>query len=526
MFHSIKRMLLSEVLLVLSLYSIVHACDKDPHQSVLVVAAGTFLSASSEQGVNWSPSETKGQMTFNSATCQYEKSIQGLPSNTNYEWKVAFSGKWGGEKGCNNGGNCQFNSGSTGAVLLIYNPFNGQLTTSPLNSGQTSAPGASTSAPSTCSNVYKGRVVRASGDYQTELGSTAAWIATDAKSLMTFDEKSCLYLLVLSGLTPTKFYDWKVTFDNSWTGSIGCGNGGNCKFSTSAAGTVELVFEPSSKQLSFRPLSTVCGNGQCELGETCRTCLADCGQCPPAVCGDGKCEDAESCQSCPSDCGKCSVCGDGICQSNENHQTCAQDCPNELSGCEVFREEGCLGGSQSQANPGTADKRWQTPKAGTNGYQPSYQDYHALVGYTDIIYQGTDHLSAEVCLETKHRYTSSVTLTYFFDGVAQATKCKRYTNAYTGILMAIVAGSDGSTLELPEIDFVWNAKPLASRPGDFRNGQKGGVAEMFGWLHKDVKEECEFLGKAGYLGVKLFPVHEQLMSTQPFENAMNPWYFM
>ncbi len=34
------------------------------------------------------------------------------------------------------------------------------------------------------------------------------------------------------------------------------------------------------------------------------------------------------------------------------------------------------------------------------------------------------------------------------------------------------------------------------------------------------------LGKAGYLGVKLFPVHEQLMSTQPFNNVLNPWYFM
>ncbi|CAF4245869.1 unnamed protein product, partial [Rotaria sordida] len=44
--------------------------------------------------------------------------------------------------------------------------------------------------------------------------------------------------------------------------------------------------------------------------------------------------------------------------------------------------------------------------------------------------------------------------------------------------------------------------------------------------HKDVKEKCEFLGKAGYLGVKLFSVHEQLMSIQLFENAMNPWYFM
>ncbi|CAF1049176.1 unnamed protein product [Rotaria sp. Silwood1] len=511
---------------IVSLNNIVYACDKDPHQGVLVVAAGSFLSASNEQGINWSPSEIKGQMTFNSVTCRYEKAVDKLPTNTNYEWKVAFNGNWGGDKGCNGGANCQFNSGSTGAVLLIYNPFSGQLTGTSTSSSQTTSPGGSTSAPSTCFNSYNERIVRASGDYQTELGSTAPWLPTEENSLMTFDDTSCLYLLILSGLTPSKFYEWKVTFDNSWSGSIGCGNGGNCKFSTSTAGTVELIFEPSSKQLSFRHLVTVCGNSQCELGETCRTCLIDCGQCPPAVCGDSKCEDAESCETCSSDCGKCPICGDGICQTSETYQTCPQDCSNELSGCGIFKEESCVDDSQFHAIAGVEEKRWQTPKPGMNGYQSSFQDYHTLVGYADIIYTDTNRLAADVCLQIKHRQSHSVTLTYFFDGIAQTTKCKHYTSAYTGILSAIIAGSDGSTLELPEIDFIWNAKPIFSRSGDYRNGQKGAIAEMFGWPHKDVKEECEFLGKAGYLGVKLFPVHEQLMSTQPFENAMNPWYFM
>ena len=494
---------------VVSLADLAFACDRDPHQGVLVVAAGTFLADSSEQGVNWAPADAKGQMTFNTGSCQYEKSIEGLPANTNYQWKVAFNGKWGGDKGCNGGGNCQFSSGSSGAVLLIYNPFNGQLSTSSLNSGQTTAPGASTAKPSTakpstCSNPFRGRVIRAAGDFQIEFGSSALWLATEANTLMTVDESSCLYLLVLFGLTPNKFYEWKVTFDNAWAGSIGCGNNGNCKFSTSAAGTVELVFDPNSKQLSFRPLQTVCGNGQCELGETCRTCFNDCGECPPAVCGDGKCEGAETCASCPSDCGKCAICGDGICQSTETHETCSQDCPNELPGCGIFREESCLSGSVASANPGVDAKRWQTPKPNSSGYQSSFQNYHVLVGYADIIYTGVDRRSADVCLETRHRYSNTVKLTYSFDGVLQATKCKRFTSGYTGILTAVVSGDDGSTLKLPEVDFIWNAGSMPSRSGDFRNGQKGGVAEMFGWPHKDVKEECEFLAKAGYLGVKLF----------------------
>jgi alpha-amylase len=30
----------------------------------------------------------------------------------------------------------------------------------------------------------------------------------------------------------------------------------------------------------------------------------------------------------------------------------------------------------------------------------------------------------------------------------------------------------------------------------------------------------------GYMGVKVFPVMEQVMSTEPFQNFLNPWYFM
>ena len=37
------------------------------------------------------------------------------------------------------------------------------------------------------------------------------------------------------------------------------------------------------------------------------------------------------------------------------------------------------------------------------------------------------------------------------------------------------------------------------------NGQKGGIVEMFGWPHEDVAQECEALGKMGWMGVKLFP---------------------
>lgn len=240
----------------------------------------------------------------------------------------------------------------------------------------------------------------------------------------------------------------------------------------------------------------------CETGETCSFCPLDCGECPPPVCGDGICEDTESFVTCP------------------------EDCPNELPGCERFNDEGCRSGDQFHANAGVDKRRWQTPKPGAKNYQASYQHYYALVGYGDIRYTNMVRNEADVCIVATHKNQTTVRLTYFFNGEAQETNCKRFSSSFTQSVSLRVEGSDGTSLDIPAVDLIWNSKKLASRPGDFRNGQKGAVAEFFGWPHRDVEKECELLAKAGYLGAKLFPVHEQLMSYQPFEDIMNPWYFM
>lgn len=371
------------VVTFISLNNLVYACNPDPHQGSLVTAPGSYLAECSDHGQNWSPSDTKGQMAFNQQSCQYEKIAQAMPAGTDYEWKVAFNGQWGGNKGCNSDNNCKFNSGSSGAVLLSYSPYNDQLTATPISGNITTTTATSTTTGTTQS---------------TTTGPTTTTV--------------------------------------------------------------------------------------------------------PSHCGDGKCVPPKT------------------------HITCPQDCPDVLPGCDVFPSEACQSGTQFHANPGVDAKRWQAPKPGADGYQPSYQHYYTLVGYADIIYTDSTRQSANVCIQTIHTNASSVTFTYYFDNVTQTSSCKQYTTAYTGILQAGVVASDNSSLFLPDIDFIWNVKPLASRSGDYRNGQKGAVAEMFGWPHSDVRDECEFLAKAGYLGVKVFPVHEQVMSTQPMENAMNPWYFV
>lgn len=84
-------------------------------------------------------------------------------------------------------------------------------------------------------------------------------------------------------------------------------------------------------------------------------------------------------------------------------------------------------------------------------------------------------------------------------------------------------------IELDPIDFVWNAPAVslnsANSKGDYRDGQKGAIVELFMWPHTDVGKECEMLGKMGYMGVKLFPAQEQVFSYETFNNDLNPWYF-
>jgi len=47
---------------------------------------------------------------------------------------------------------------------------------------------------------------------------------------------------------------------------------------------------------------SVCGNGECEPGETSSNCEDDCEQEPE--CGNGSCEDGEDAQNCYDDCGR------------------------------------------------------------------------------------------------------------------------------------------------------------------------------------------------------------------------------
>lgn len=52
--------------------------------------------------------------------------------------------------------------------------------------------------------------------------------------------------------------------------------------------------------------------------------------------------------------------------------------------------------------------------------------------------------------------------------------------------------------------------------------------DLFGWPYAGIEAECEdFLGKAGYMGVKISPPQEAVLSDRwPLYGERSPWYLV
>ena len=144
-----------------------------------------------------------------------------------------------------------------------------------------------------------------------------------------------------------------------------------------------------------------------------------------------------------------------------------------------------------------------------------------------LVYDATrTNVVAEIVTSQRDNAT---TLSFMFDGVVQGSNVKKFgASSQTAPVTVSVVGSDGTRIDLDPIDFIWNAPavhPAGESTGDYRNGQKGSIVEFFMWPHSEVEKECAMLAKMGYLGAKLYPAQEQIMSYETFSNDLNPWYF-
>lgn len=194
----------------------------------------------------------------------------------------------------------------------------------------------------------------------------------------------------------------------------------------------------------------------------------------------------------------------------------------DLPGCETHPTPVCPGSSGDMEEK-WKDHLWNTPPRGSSGWKAGFQDMNVLQGYAQLLYS-SDHNSCTVTIITKLHH--NMTLAYYFDGKAQETPSKSFDSSYKQLLHVKVVAQTGETLELDEIDFLWNVESLNVKYPSLKEGKKGAIIEMFGWPDEDVEQECKRISEAGYLGVKLFPHQEQLMSDQPFQDELNPWSFM
>ncbi|POM71068.1 Alpha-glucosidase, partial [Phytophthora palmivora] len=75
---------------------------------------------------------------------------------------------------------------------------------------------------------------------------------------------------------------------------------------------------------------------------------------------------------------------------------------------------------------------------------------------------------------------------------------------------------------------VMSTNNAVNQPSGMKGGQKGAIVDLFGWPYDDIAQECsDFLGKAGYMGVKINPPQESVLTDAwPQSGQRNPWYFV
>ena len=210
--------------------------------------------------------------------------------------------------------------------------------------------------------------------------------------------------------------------------------------------------------------------------------------------------------------------------------------------CTYYENEySCQDGTYKISMENYEDRCFQTPyRGGTHDpvYRESYQDMHYLVGYAKLRYTE----DKETCTITffykvnqkKVKLGNDHEILFYFGGNEQKsdtfTVTKENDTYPNGLSLSARIVNKGTNdtfaqLELEEEYFVWNVPKYHFDNETLREkGQKGAIVELFGWPYEDIIEESDFLNLAGYLGVKISPPNEYVLTDNWIEaNGLNPW---
>jgi len=207
--------------------------------------------------------------------------------------------------------------------------------------------------------------------------------------------------------------------------------------------------------------------------------------------------------------------------------------------CSNFNGEyGCMSGTQTQYPSDWANRKFQTPPRNDPKWQESYQDLHLLTGYVQIKYNQskTEAYLTFLTKVNESKLPSDYKLYYYFNSqtaqelntmTVKSQQYKAFKSSNYEVKAEIRQGDNViASLILDPLDFIFN-HPKINLPSNYENGQKGAIIELFGWPYDDIAKECEFIGKSGYLGIKVFPPNESMLSTSTLENGeLNPWFFL
>lgn len=193
-----------------------------------------------------------------------------------------------------------------------------------------------------------------------------------------------------------------------------------------------------------------------------------------------------------------------------------------LPSCQIFSDNQCSG-NQIDTPDSFDARKWFTPSPNDADYRESFQDFSVMAAHVHLTYVGQTAVAEVIA---SHRDNQE--LSYSFNGELQSSPKISFDSTNTKSPISVtVYDEEGRSISLDDVDLKWNhpSIQLKNPSGDYRTGQKGAIAELFMWPYDDVAAECEYLGKAGYLGAKLFPAQEQVMSSQTYNGDINPWFF-
>lgn len=183
--------------------------------------------------------------------------------------------------------------------------------------------------------------------------------------------------------------------------------------------------------------------------------------------------------------------------------------------CSYFQGLQCSSGSATTNPPDWATRSFQTPLPGDALHKPEYEGLGRVMCYNNIQYTN-DRKSATVEARCrKHSSVQNLSYNWNNEGYTSSSTFSAGSNIGTNALSLIVKATDNDgeeyTITMEPLNFIWQGATI-NQSSVYKNGQKGGIVELFGWPHADVKEECAYLAKQGWMGVRVFPVTESVFS--------------